>query len=118
MAGKVKCLKLIDEMNIPTVNHLIYFRKKLILLQKYLKMDDKDIVSKRYLDLRGISCPLNLVRCCLALEQLSFKDELSVILDKGEPEEMVISGLQDKGHQVTIIEREKKWVKLMVVCGD
>lgn len=74
--------------------------------------------SNKYIDLRGTPCPLNFVRCCLALEELSSKDYFEVILDKGEPQEMVTSGLQGKGHQVQIIEQKNNWVKLMVVSGE
>ena len=51
------------------------------------------ITTNEFLDLRGTPCPVNLVRCCLAIENLSFQDCLEVIIDRGEPEEMVISGL-------------------------
>ncbi len=70
-----------------------------------------------FIDLRGTPCPINYVRCCLAIEKLSFNECFEVILDKGEPEEMVISGLEGKGHQVQIVEQDINWVKLMVVCG-
>ena len=69
------------------------------------------------IDLRGTPCPINFVRCRLALEQLSPKDSLEVILDQGEPEEMVISGLKNEGHHVQTIYKDSSWVRLMVICG-
>ncbi len=69
------------------------------------------------LDLRGIPCPINFVRCRLALENLNSKDCLEVYLDLGEPEDSVVSGLLREGHKVEIVERDKSWIKLMVISG-
>ena len=69
------------------------------------------------MDLRGTPCPVNFVRCRLALEDLSLEDCLEVYLDQGEPEEMVVLGLQNEGHHVEIIQKKSNWVKLMIVCG-
>ncbi len=76
-----------------------------------------DSLCKSYIDLRGTPCPLNYVRCCLALEDLSPEECLEVCIDKGEPEEMVISGLENAGHHVKIKEKKSNWIKLMVICG-
>ena len=73
--------------------------------------------SNSLIDLRGTPCPVNFVRCRLAIEELSPKDCLQVYLDKGEPEEMVISGLQREGHHVEIIQKYSSWVKLNIICG-
>ena len=73
--------------------------------------------SNSLIDLRGTPCPVNFVRCRLAIEELSPKDCLQVYLDKGEPEEMVISGLQREGHHVEIIQKHSSWVKLNIICG-
>ena len=69
------------------------------------------------LDLRGIACPVNLIRCRLALEDLSYQDCLEVYLDKGEPEETVVFGLKKAGHQVEVVGKDSTWIRLMVVCG-
>ena len=53
-----------------------------------------------HLDLRGTPCPLNYVRCTLALERLPSGGVLIVDLDRGEPEAMVAEGLRSKGHRV------------------
>ena len=42
------------------------------------------------LDLCGTPCPLNFIRCRLALETLASGQCLQVDLDPGEPEEMVV----------------------------
>ena len=70
------------------------------------------------LDLRGTPCPLNYVRCRLALEELSSGDSFHVFLDQGEPKEMVVSGLLGEGHYVEVLYEDSVWIKLMVVCGD
>ena len=66
------------------------------------------------IDLRGTPCPLNYIRCKLALEDLEISDSLLVILDKGEPQDMVVSGLINQGHHVEIVSEGSSWVKLMV----
>ncbi len=70
------------------------------------------------IDLRGTPCPVNYIRCCLALEELQIEDILQVNLDRGEPLEMVLSGLREAGHTVEIIQRETNWVRLSIICGS
>ena len=74
-------------------------------------------ISGPYIDLRGTPCPVNFIRCRLAIEKLSPSDSLEIDLDKGEPEDMVIHGLQEEGHFVEIVHNDSTWVRLMVVCG-
>ena len=69
------------------------------------------------LDLRGIPCPINFIRCRLAVEDLIAQDCLEVYLDMGEPENTVVSGLLKEGHQVEIVEQGPSWIKLRVICG-
>ncbi len=66
------------------------------------------------LDLRGTPCPVNFVRCRLALEQLNDNQALEVDLDIGEPEEMVIMGLKNDGHGIEIILRNNNWIRLLI----
>ena len=73
-------------------------------------------MQDRYLNLIGVICPLNFIRCKLVLEKLKPNDFLYVDLDKGEPEHMVISGLRESGHIVNIISEETTWLKLEIVC--
>ena len=62
----------------------------------------KNILTDHYLDLRGHVCPVNFVKCCLALENLSSNNVLKVDLDVGESEISVTDGLQDKGYKVKV----------------
>ena len=75
---------------------------------------DKNTLTDHYLDLRGLICPVNFVRCCLALENLSFNEVLKVDLDKGEAETSVVEGLQEKGYKVNIIYKDSEMVSLMI----
>ncbi|MCY3653693.1 MAG: sulfurtransferase TusA family protein [Cyanobacteria bacterium MAG IRC1_bin_28] len=52
------------------------------------------------LDLRGVPCPLNAVRCQLAFEKLAVGEGLRVQLDSGEPLESVVNQFLDAGQQV------------------
>jgi len=74
----------------------------------------KDI---RILDLKNIPCPLNVVKCKLALEKLSIEDTLIIELDKGEPEEMVFKTLDELGYTVDILNDETSWIKISVIYG-
>ena len=74
----------------------------------------KDI---RTLDLKNIPCPLNVVKCKLALEKLSIKDTLIIELDKGEPEEMVFKTLDQLGYTVNILDDETSWIRISVIYG-
>ena len=75
---------------------------------------EKNIFIDHYLDLCGFACPVNFVKCCLALENLSSKDILKVDLDIGEAETSVIDGLKEKGYKVKILNKDSKIVTLIV----
>ncbi len=66
------------------------------------------------LDLKNIPCPLNVVKCKLALEKLSIQDTLIIELDKGEPEEMVFKTLDQLGYGIKILLDEKNWLRISV----
>ena len=75
---------------------------------------EKNIFIDHYLDLRGLACPVNFVKCCLVLENLSSNQFLKVDLDIGEAETSVIDGLQEKGYKVKILNKDSKIVTLIV----
>ena len=75
---------------------------------------DKNTLSDHYLDLRGIVCPVNFVKCCLALENLPLNQVLKVDLDLGESETTVMDGLKDKGYQVYISKKDSKMISLII----
>jgi tRNA 2-thiouridine synthesizing protein A len=54
------------------------------------------------LDLTGVVCPLNWVKAKLALEQLAPGEELTLLLDPGEPVESVPRSARDDGHEVRV----------------
>ena len=75
---------------------------------------DKNILFDPYLDLRGLVCPVNFVKCCLALENLPLNQVLKVDLDIGESETTVIEGLTEKGYQVNISKKDSKMISLII----
>ena len=75
---------------------------------------DKSILIDNYLDLRGIVCPVNFVKCCLALETLHLHQVLKVDLDTGEAETSVIDGLKEKGYKVKITKKDSKMISLII----
>ena len=74
-------------------------------------------VSK-VLDLESIPCPLNLVKCKLALEKLSLDETLIVHLDKGEPEVMVTKALKEMNFFFKKIAEDHKTVKFKIFYGS
>tara|TARA_Y100001968_G_C18773416_1_gene443272 strand:- start:241 stop:480 length:240 start_codon:yes stop_codon:yes gene_type:complete len=75
---------------------------------------EQNIIIDHYLDLRGLSCPTNFVKCCLALENLALNQILKVDLDVGESEASVINGLLEKGYKVDILNKDSKKVCLKI----
>ena len=73
----------------------------------------KDV--SKVLDLKSIPCPLNVVKCKLALEKLSQGQPLILYLDKGEPEEMVKKTLIEMNYFFKILEEDQKTIKLKVL---
>ena len=71
-------------------------------------------VSK-LLDLESIPCPLNVVKCKLALEKLSLNETLIVHLDKGEPEIMVKRALKEMKYIIKTIEENQKTIKFKIL---
>ena len=70
--------------------------------------------EKNYLDLRSIPCPLNVVKCNLALEKLSSSDPLLVDLDLGEPEEMVKNSVKKNGFKCKTIKKGKNFIRYSI----
>jgi len=67
-----------------------------------------------FIDLRSVPCPLNVVKCKLALEKLPKKDSLFVDLDKGEPEIMVKKTLESMGYKLDIVKSESSYIRFKV----
>ena len=78
----------------------------------------ENILTDDYLDLRGYVCPINFVKCCLALENLSSNHILKVDIDLGEAETSIIDGLQEKGYKVNVLYKDLKKVTLIISSGQ
>ena len=70
--------------------------------------------ASKVLDLESIPCPLNVVKCKLALEKLSLHEILIVHLDKGEPEIMVKRALKETKYFFETIEENQETIKLKI----
>ena len=69
----------------------------------------------KYLDLKSVPCPLNVVKIKLALEKLAKNEQLIVEIDKGEPEEMVLNNLKEMGRLYTQINEHEKFLKIKIL---
>ena len=54
----------------------------------------------KWLDLRGVACPMNFVKTKLCLDKMSRGERLCVLLDDGEPVESVSESVRAEGHQL------------------
>ena len=72
------------------------------------------MTSLKYLDLKSVPCPLNVVKIKLALEKLSKNEQLLIELDKGEPEEMVLKNLKEMGFLFKQINENEKFIKIKI----
>ena len=73
------------------------------------------MTSLKHLDLKSVPCPLNIVKIKLALDKLSKNEQLIVELDKGEPEEMVLSNLKEMGFLFKKIKEHEKFLKIKIL---
>ena len=71
-------------------------------------------LDSNFIDLKSVPCPLNVVKCKLALEKIPKKDNLIVDLDKGEPEIMVKETLERMGYKLEIVESGKDWIRFKI----
>ena len=71
--------------------------------------------SLKYLDLKSVPCPLNVVKIKLALEKVSKNEQLIVELDKGEQEEMVLNNLKKMGFLFKQIKDNEKFIKIKIL---
>ena len=69
----------------------------------------------KYLDLKSVPCPLNVVKIKLAIEKLAKNEKLIVELDKGEPKEMVLNNLKKMGYLFTQIKEHEKFLKIKIL---
>jgi TusA-related sulfurtransferase len=60
------------------------------------------VTTTQTLDLTGVVCPLNWVKAKLALEELEPGDELTLLLDEGEPVDSVPRSALEDGHDVRV----------------
>ena len=67
-----------------------------------------------FIDLKSVPCPLNVVKCKLALEKIPPKGNLVVDLDKGEPEIMVKKTLESMGYKLEIVKSGKDWIRFKI----
>ena len=72
------------------------------------------MASLKYLDLKSIACPLNVVKIKLSLEKLSKNEQLIVELDKGESEEMVLTNLKEMECSFKQIKENEKIIKIKI----
>ena len=71
--------------------------------------------SLKYLDLKSVPCPLNVVKIKLTLEKLSNCEELIVELDKGESEEMVQKTLKEIAYCFKQIDEDQSSIKIKIL---
>ena len=70
------------------------------------------------LDLRGIICPYNFVKTKLKLEMMEAGENLSVILDAGDPIQNVPQSVVNDGHSVLSQEPFEQAYRIIIQKRD
>ncbi len=65
-------------------------------------------VESRFLDLRGVACPMNFVRAKLELETIGTGEMLDILLDDGDPIRNVPASFEEEGQEVVEIKKEQE----------
>lgn len=66
------------------------------------------------LDLRGVICPYNFVKIKLKLETLDIGNQLTVLLDDGEPIKNVPQSIANEGHRILKQEKVAQYYQLLI----
>ncbi|MGQ9629101.1 MAG: sulfurtransferase TusA family protein [bacterium] len=85
-------------------------------LRFHVEKEEAPVEGKadRFMDLRGVKCPLNYVKAKLALEEMEVGATLEILLDDGEPIRNVPSGLEGDGQIILKMERDGEHYRLLV----
>jgi dissimilatory sulfite reductase (desulfoviridin) alpha/beta subunit len=73
-----------------------------------------DARNGKFLDLRGVCCPMNFVHAKLAIEKIKAGERLEILLDDGEPIINVSRSVKDEGHRVLNVTPENGHFRLLV----
>ncbi len=65
-------------------------------------------------DLRGVPCPLNLVRAKLAIEKVAVGDILEIAIDDGEPIQNLPVSLSRQGQEIIETIKQQSYFCLKV----
>jgi TusA-related sulfurtransferase len=66
------------------------------------------------LDLRGVPCPLNLVKAKLAIEKIAVGDILEIAIDEGEPIRNLPVSLSRQGQEIVETTRQQSYFCLKI----
>lgn len=72
---------------------------------KNIATSAKAATAVHFVDLQGVSCPLNFVKAKLALENINRGEILEILLDDGEPVRNVPASFQEQGQEVMEIKK-------------
>lgn len=82
-----------------------------------LKLENRIAEEKKLVDLRGIHCPMNVVRIKLSLEKIGQGECLEFLLDDGDPMRNVTKTLIAQGHKILCQTQEATYCTLLVEKG-
>lgn len=68
----------------------------------------------KYINLKGVKCPLNFVKTKLELETMDAGEVLEVELDDGEPITNVTASVKEEGHRILKAEKMADHWKLVI----
>lgn len=74
-------------------------------------------ITKKKIDLTGVTCPMNFVKTKVALESIESGELLEVILDEGDAILNVPRSVKEEGHQVVNVENLGVTFKVLIKKG-
>src|SRR5574337_1524045 len=76
-------------------------------------VEDGKIIPDDRIDLRGVLCPINVVKTKLKLEMMDSGQVLEIILDDGEPIRSVPRSVKEEGHKIIKVENREGAYRLL-----
>lgn len=87
-------------------------------LEKESQMPEEEVELKsdiKLVDLRGVKCPINFVKCKIEIQKIAIGESLKIYLDDGEPISNVSRSIEIEGHQIVSIDENYDGYNLLTI---
>jgi TusA-related sulfurtransferase len=73
------------------------------------------MAQQYFLDLRGVACPMNFVKAKLLMDKMTAGQDVTLLLDEGEPVESVSSSVSAEGHSILEQSQQPEGHYLLII---